>query len=48
MKYLFGNKAASYHFPKNVLGVPNNYREITLTPITAKLYNAMLLNTIKD
>jgi len=31
-------------FPKKGdLGVPKNYRGITLTPIAAKIYNALLL-----
>ena len=35
-------------FPKKGdLGVASNYRGITLTPIAAKMYNAMLLNRIR-
>ena len=35
-------------FPKKGdLGVPKNYRGITLTPIAAKIYNALLLNRIQ-
>ena len=32
---------------KGDLGITKNYRDITLTPTTSKIYNALLLNRIE-
>ena len=42
-------KLASWHYTlKGELGISMNYRAITLTTITAKVYNVLLLNRISQ